>query len=166
MGVSVVAISQARCARKHDPDGNWCYKHHTFVENPAMPSVLDGRPTVCYCSKTGDLDCYGFEAGSYSGYNEFRDELSELALGISADKLWTNPDPHMGKPFVELLLIPPYANAIGPVTSAKLLKDFNCYLAAARKRWRSKSTAWLLENYMDFRRAFQIAKGNGFVVLR
>ncbi|HET6250674.1 MAG TPA: hypothetical protein VFE47_23500 [Tepidisphaeraceae bacterium] len=166
MGVVVAAISKARRARKHKRGGDWCFEHHTPVFNWALPVLLDGRPEGCYCSKEGDLDCFDFDAGSYGGYNEFRDELSRLAIGIPANELWTNPEPHLESPFVELLLLRPEGNAIGPVTSAKLYRDFTRYAAAARKQWRRKSERWLLENYMDFRTAFRIAKNRGFVLLR
>ncbi len=165
MGVDVSAISNARRARKHDRSGDWCFKHHTYVSNSALPSALDGRPEGCYCSKQGDLGYWGFRAGSYSGYNEFRDELSQLGIGIPVEELWRSPTQYDGEPFAELLLIPS-ENAIGPVTSGKLYKDFNRYVTAARRRWRKKSDAWLLENYLNFRKAFRIAKDGGFVLLR
>ena len=62
-----------------------------------------------------------FRAGSYSGYNEWRDHLARMAVGMSAKKIWASG---WKGPFVELINFPDNEGVIGPVVAAKLAKDF------------------------------------------
>jgi hypothetical protein len=65
---------------------------------------------------------FGFRAGSYSGYNLWRDSLAQLARYRSAEDVWNNPG--LEGPFVELIHFSDCEGVIGAEISAKLSKDF------------------------------------------
>lgn len=160
MGVDITAISHATCARKHQLDSEWCFRHHTFITNP-MAWLRDDLPEGCYLAKGSS---YGFRAGSYSGYNVFLDSLCRLGIRVSVKKLWNNPEPYLDSPFVELFITPPQC-AIGPTVSAKLSNDFAKFAKAATALWNNDGSKWLLVNFKDFQKAFRIARRRGFVVI-
>jgi hypothetical protein len=119
---------------------------------------------------------FGFRAGSYSGYNEWRDQLAAL-VGHPSEKhvvaasehlmlgdrwshaasVWNNPAPG---PFMELINFSDCEGTIGTTVSAKLAKDF--------ADWQEKADAhedeWFREKYADWRKAFEMAADNGCVV--
>lgn len=111
----------------------------------------------------------GFKAGSYSGYNQWREELSRFA-GYAAEPststLRSGAIRHdagawraESGPFWELINMSDCEGVIGPVTSAKLAKDFADYQDRADSfsddYWRDKYAAW--------REAFEMASQNGAV---
>lgn len=63
--------------------------------------------------------------GSYSGYNRWREELAGL-LGKTPEQMWKEP---AGDPFWELVNFADNDGFLGPVTCAKLARDFKEYEA-------------------------------------
>lgn len=116
-------------------------------------------------------DSMGFRAGSYSGYNAWREELAKLAGYTAADYTiyeqtkkrhdagaWASTS----GPFWELINFSDCEGVIGPVVSAKLAKDF----AEFDDNARAHSTAredWFYPVYQDFRQAFEMAADKGAV---
>lgn len=119
-------------------------------------------------------DHYGFLAGSYSGYNEWRDELANLAgypgaphpsprrLGEQshAAYVWEHYEDLRGKPFVELIHFSDCEGVIGPETSAKLARDF----AAFQEKADQHPDEYFRRKYNDWRKAFEMAADNGAVM--
>ena len=87
-----------------------------------------------------------FRAGSYSGYNQWREALSE-----------------MGQPgdFLELIDFADNEGVIGPIVAAKLAGDFqrNAVEAAARTDWQG----WFARQYALWQAAFEMAADGGAV---
>ena len=104
-----------------------------------------------------------FRAGSYSGYNGWRDHLARMAVGMSAEKIWASG---WNGPFVELINFPDNEGVIGPVVAAKLAKDFAEFEHRAEEYSASipDGTDWL-ENYREWKCAFEMAAKDGAVVL-
>jgi hypothetical protein len=110
----------------------------------------------------------GFRAGSYSGYNEWREGLAKLAgypaLEIAGDDLrkphcraaWAG-EVEEGAPFFPLVDFSDCEVTIGPQTSARLAKDFADHQAKAGER------GWFAEQYAKWRNAFEQAAHGGFV---
>jgi len=96
-----------------------------------------------------------FRAGSYSGYNSWRNELAKLAGYTSADDCWNN---HTSGPFYELINFSDCEGVIGPVVSAKLAKDFADYREKAEI-----IGGWFFDAYQDWEKAFTMAADNGAV---
>ena len=94
-------------------------------------------------------DSFGFCAGSYFGYNWWRDQLNELSDG---------------KSFRELINFADNEGVIGPVVSKKLYQDFqnNKGKASVFSRTFNNGDRWL-DKYNDWMRAFEFAAENGAV---
>jgi hypothetical protein len=65
-----------------------------------------------------------FRAGSYSGYNDYRNMLAEAGMGAEDRVIWKQEDKFRGQPFWEQVNFSDCEGTIGPKTSAKLAKDY------------------------------------------
>jgi hypothetical protein len=110
-----------------------------------------------------DPDRLHFRAGSYSGYSWWRSHLAKLA-GYSAEHRGSWDVPAAG-PFVELVNFSDCEGAIGPKTSAKLAKDFADWQerADAYSVTIEEDGAWFASQYALWRKAFEMAAGEGVV---
>jgi len=120
----------------------------------------EGRPTVRYRIDSGRA--VSFRAGSYSGYNRFREELCRLAHGIEPRDLWKACAENGGMvpgPFVEMINFSDAEGIIGPEACARLADDFDEYYEQAK----GCLDSWNLRTYEDFRGAFRLAAGAGCV---
>lgn len=153
MGLNITYYSKLTPCEPHAYDANACYGIHFHVyANPDFPKHADGL-AGCYLHEG---EC-GFRAGSYSGYNEWRNELALFAYGVPAEDVWR--DDTEG-PFFELINFSDAEGTIGPVTSAKLAQDF----AAWQERANAANTSdWWLTLYGKWRRAFETAANGGCV---
>ena len=111
-----------------------------------------------------------FRAGSYSGYNRWRDELAKLA-GYKA--VWhkapydkTGEESHAAGaweaaegPFWELINFSDCEGFIGPKTSAKLALDF----AEFQPKADAVEDPWFRDLYARWREAFEVASNGGAV---
>ncbi len=145
MGLDITAIRKA--VRTENEDG-WRAYNANGVNR--MDGKLEGR-------YTGEQFHY-FRAGSYGGYNEWRDWLSITFLGVSPDEIWKDPDKFEGKPFVELINFGDNEGTIGPITSAKLAKDFQNHAVDFH------SDEWFAGKYHEWQKAFEMASDDGFVI--
>lgn len=108
---------------------------------------------------------HGFRAGSYGGYNIWREQLAAL-IGTTPEAIWADPKPG---PFYELIHFADNEGIIGGTTSAKLATDFAEWedrateYAAKLSAKEPSEGAWFLESYRDWRKAFRIAAGRGAV---
>lgn len=118
---------------------------------------------------TTGTESHEFRAGSYGGYNWWRDELAKLAgyakmecdNGYGGVRIshcvpcWKGA----GGPFAELINFSDCEGVIGPVMSAKLARDFAEFQVKAdahpEERFREK--------YADWRKAFELAADGGMV---
>ena len=124
----------------------------------------DGLQTGWYKGERGG----NFRAGSYSGYNEWRNQLSLCMLNLSAEKIWeSEPDDggSSGRPFVELIHFSDCEGFIGPKTSAKLAADFAANEVKAQRYSEAQGEDWFYTKYKDWMAAFQCASSNGIVRL-
>jgi hypothetical protein len=112
---------------------------------------------------------YGFRAGSYSGYNWWRNQLSLFALETEAEDVWFEPEDFRGQPFVELIDFTDCDGRIGTSVCAKLAEDFTSHAARAKRFAATLSNTdpegwpgddWLAV-YRQFARAFRLAAQNG-----
>ncbi|WP_122448718.1 hypothetical protein [Pseudomonas viridiflava] len=152
-----------------DSDGNLAdYEtHREFYDNPDFPGRIEGlKPEMVYrIGEHGDGLC----AGSYGGYNRWRNELAQMA-GYPL----TEYDTHYGKkaegydagawaagsgPFFEQIQFSDCEGTIGPVVSAKLAKDYEEFAERAES---VGGRFW--EKYQEWRAAFDAAADGGAVV--
>lgn len=138
----------------------------TFYLNDDFPGREDQvRENVAYAAADSD----GFHAGSYSGYNMFRNQLAKLAgvypgraddeplsTEIRYDKgAWERND----GPFWELINFSDCEGVIGASVAAKLAQDFTKGQALAD----ASNDEHFQRRYANWRHAFEQAAHNGAV---
>lgn len=114
------------------------------------------------------VESFGFKAGSYSGYNHWREQLAELSNWKLSSyerygKKWPSHAASAWKategPFWELIYFSDCEGIIGPKTSAKLHGDF----VAFQHKADTHLGAYFLDRYNDFAFAFEMGAKNGCV---
>lgn len=65
-----------------------------------------------------------FRVGSYSSYNQFRDDLCRAIHGVSSHHVYENLEDYVGKPFIGLINFSDCDGMIGPEISSILYRDF------------------------------------------
>lgn len=156
-------------------DLGWDAPYVTFYENPDFPGRAEGikcdRETVYEYANS-----HAFRAGSYGGYNSWRDALAELAgyPSFQIDVYGGKRDSHaaacwsegggLAGPFNELINFSDCEGTIGPVVAAKLAKDFEIFEPIAREQWDNSEKRYYFERYLDWKQAFEYAADNGAVV--
>jgi hypothetical protein len=111
-------------------------------------------------SAYGYEQTFGFRAGSYSGYNRWRNSLAQLAGYRSAEDVWNNPG--LEGPFVELINFSDCEGVIGPEVSAKLSKDFADFDAQA-SNFQADPNGYFYHLYLQWKVAFELAAQDGAV---
>jgi hypothetical protein len=118
----------------------------------------------CY-AVTGDV--IAFRAGSYSGYNKWREALALRALGLPAFTVWNDPSRFVELPFFELINFSDGQGTIGPDAASDLATDFSAQRAriAAQPLADPEEEAWFMHVYDQFQEAFELAASGGGLVL-
>jgi hypothetical protein len=150
-------ISSYRGLRRLDCEGAWdgeC-EHVFLAPNPDFPGREGSVGQGCYeYAESGE----GFRAGSYSGYNRWREGLAAL-VGTTPRAVWNDPARHADTPFVELINFSDCEGCIGPEVAAELAKDF----AEWDERARATMDDWEYGLYRQWRAAFEMAADGGAV---
>lgn len=114
---------------------------------------------------TEDSHKFGFRAGSYSGYGEWRDALARYALGISAPEVWRTVG-MVTQPFGALIYFSDCEGTLGPEICARLYQDFveqEARVTDAAERELEGDHAWFMARYKDWAKAFALGKEQGCV---
>ena len=110
----------------------------------------------------------GFRAGSYSGYNAWRDELAKIAgypsvalneYGVTRYSHAAGAWAESSGPFWEMINFSDCEGTIGPEISRKLAEDF----AAFDEKAKASEIGWFYETYQKWREAFEMASDAGAV---
>lgn len=114
---------------------------------------------------TGEFD---FRAGSYSGYNEFRNILAKSLGWDSAEACWRD-DP-LSKPLGKLINFGDNEGFFGPTSSAELAEQmrahgesFVAYVATLPDDFSPEYRDYLKSRYTLFEKAFTLAANSGAV---
>jgi hypothetical protein len=160
MGLDITAhknlIAPQDCEEVRDAAGDlkWDAGWHEVCLNNSFPSRGDGlQDGQVYKSE----DSFGFRAGSYGGYNSWRDQLAKLAGYSNAQQCWATPE--KSGPFYELINFSDCEGVIGPDTSKKLAEDFATFERMAGLH----EDEWFRSKYQDWKKAFEFASENGCV---
>ncbi len=106
----------------------------------------------------GFEESFGFRAGSYGGYNQWRDALARMAgYAGGAQGAW---DSDSG-PFWELINFSDCEGSIDAPVCAKLAADFASFQTKADAY--AASNTYFLELYASWRQAFEMAAKGGMV---
>jgi len=162
MGLSITAHSKLgefvapEVSEEMEDEGGFIF---LFVHKPESSNQSDGIKTGAY-RVVDDCEKTRFRAGSYSGYNAWRNDLARIA-GYPAPSngrhdrgAWEAN----GGPFWELINFSDCEGLVGPDTSAKLHNDFLTYGPASLRE-----SEYFHDTYRSFKQAFLLASKGGFV---
>jgi len=115
----------------------------------------------------GSQKSWRFRAGSFSGHKAFKDFLSVTFIGVSADKIWADPEQYAAAPFVQLVNFSDCEGVIGATVSKKLYADFvvneERFLTATSMP--GDLNEWRRNCYSNWKRAFELAKDDGCIAI-
>jgi hypothetical protein len=178
VGLSITAYSKASLLPKHERTDH-CYDEHVIAfayscfprsyRGLADADVVTGENIGDRCYDVSGSERHRFDAGSYTGYNVFRDMLSTAFLGVEATTVFKDPEQYVDAPFFELINFADNEGAIGPDAAADLVKDFEDgrshwadYVVAKLSDHAMKSR-YYLEKYEDWAHACRLAADHGLI---
>ena len=151
--------------REYDGYDEGLRRLYPFPDNAELATRADGLASGWYRieGESGD-----FLAGSYNGYNRWREQLAKMAHNATPEEIWKDQEAWRGKAFFELIHFADNEGCIGPQTSAKLARDF------AEHQERAEAFAktlpgpldgkWFIDKYNRWRKAFETARHGGAVM--
>lgn len=163
MGLDISAYRQIKLMPEGDPEVD----HYLGATPSEFLSRADGIESGCYEA----TESFGFAAGSYSFYGEWRERLAQLAgyPAVLHQSSWERAprarhaagawEADSG-PFWELIHFSDCEGVIGPKTAAKLATDFADH---QHKVDALNNEPWFRERYAQFRKAFDMASDGGAV---
>ena len=119
---------------------------------------------------TEDTAEHHFRAGSYSGYNLFRNILSHALLGVPADMVWEDEASFEGRPGYEMVNFSDCNGVISWSIAEKLYNDLvgnrDKFVAYVKERFGEDldEGEHLVYVYDNFITGFELAKDNGIMV--
>lgn len=126
----------------------------SFFSNPEFPYHISGiNPNDFYICKG---EKFGFRAGSYAGFNEWKNQLAQLGGYLNRQDVWNRKK--MG-PFVELINFSDSDGTIGYMIASKLAKDFKSYEGKAKENL----TPFFYANYQNWKKCCEIAAKGGAI---
>lgn len=100
---------------------------------------------------------YSIRAGSYGGYNAWRNELAVMVGNNSSNETWDTWE--RDAPFHELICFSDCEGYIGESDSKKLYDDFAEYEHMAAQK-----SEYFYSKYKEWMECFRVASNNGIVV--
>lgn len=164
MGLDISAYSEIEYKEDYDESKD----HGYFDELTYIPSNGDYYPLQQGSLKPGMYtfsDCHSFRAGSYGGYNVWREELAKLAgyepsETSNGEQSWALTAWHAEEgPFWELINFSDCEGVICSEVAKKLLGDFQTYEFLALEQ-----DAYFINKYNDFFKACELASEDGCIV--
>ena len=191
MGLDISAISKLKPIEIPEGIEKWSDEYYDW-EKDIGGNVWNLQPNSWFPEQSEGIyegttqsegEYFGFRAGSYSGYGEWREDLARAAGYIGgAQEVWgefeNEPSGDVyAKPFTDLINFSDADGVIGPIVSEKLYNDFVNYEDKIMKivdHWYLKmdpdkeydtdSVKWFRAKYNDWKQAFNVARNNGAVI--
>lgn len=127
----------------------------SFYVNPGFSEVAkEIQPQAIYDFE----EKFSWRAGSYSGYNSWRNWLAKLAGWKNDEDAWNNGK--NGQPFYELINFSDCEGTIGTQTCQKLLQDFISFEEKAKQM---SQDSYYFNLYVTWKEAMIIASENGAI---
>jgi len=131
-------------------------------EFPGRGEGVDSKTVYTY------EDSFDFNAGSYSGYGEWRRRLASFVLGRDIDE---DDDSYFEEcekketAFWQLINFADNEGVIGSVVAKKLLQDFHDHYDKVSEYFEKSEDDydWYMGKYEDWTTAFEVASNNGAV---
>lgn len=158
MGLDITAYSKLTEVDERDACDIVIAKELLDFTEANFPGRTAGLTVGRYVVDDGG-ESFGFRAGSYGGYNQWRNDLAIFAGHGSAEAVW-NLSRDVTGPFVELINFADNEGYIGPTVSAKLAKDFADHAARCLEQ---APDEYFVLSYQNWAKAFAIAADGGLV---
>lgn len=164
MGLDITAYETVRFVQGGAEDFDGADGVARLWPNPAFPHATQLAEGIY---EVGG-ESLSFRAGSYGGYNLFREHLSLAAIGAPPKAVWARLDFYRGCPFWELVHFSDCEGIISGEAARKLAKDF----AEQRETFvdhiagsvlSSVRADFFIQVYDQFAEAFSIAAESGAV---
>ena len=133
---------------------------HVVVDTyPEFPHQAEGLVQGIYKRLEGSEE-FEVESMGYSGYNNWRTQLWQLANDVDEDIISENPDEWKDKPFFLLVHFPDCEGTISTAACAKLHAQFVEY----REKAEELDDPGFLETYDEIMEALELAKDDGVLI--
>ncbi len=177
MGLDIIAWQQATLNAEYTT--KLLKAHTTSADDDLVDALMDEMcdndihhiytssfPEQAYPYKNNDCiklsgNRMHFRAGSYGGYNQWRNQLAQLAHGVEAETVWDLEESYKDKAFFGLINFSDAEGVISHVTASKLAANFQEYYELAKKH--TPDTGFF-EKYEKFKSAFELASDGGVVI--
>lgn len=108
---------------------------------------------------------HGFRAGSYSGYNHWRQRFCLAANDILPEVLWAMPEEEaQNYLFWEFIHFSDCEGVLGPACCQRLHEQMETHYEKIRKEFEEgPDAAWNLRLLDEWRKAFRVAAGKGMI---
>lgn len=174
MGLDIRAFSNLTYVGRHeewaDEDEHYD-QHHEAYSYDVFPHALMGVPNVerhesvpgfitagCF-EVTEATASHGFRAGSYSGYNAWRQDLADRF-----NPYRENGQPSPEGPFYELIWFSDAEGTICQLAAVNLLTAFRQHKIEYRTAHLDTERGdWFVQKYADWTRACELAADNGLI---
>lgn len=164
MGLDITAVSRLEDCGKTPKNFDWDTNWGTYFE-AMRPGGLKrstrGLVKGNLYMKTAESETHSFRAGSYGGYNAWRDDLAQFAAGIPAEGYWKGGDEDL--PFYELINFSDCEGTIGPLAAKDLLEDFRQHQDAYVLAHAGPTGDYDIQRYDDWLKACELAADNGLI---
>lgn len=150
MGLDVTAYSKLERVKR----GGGIKFYGDDYPDRAAPIITDGKTSYRCLGETLD-----FRGGSYSGYNLWREQLSQMATGLTPETIWKAQERYKDMPFFLLINFSDCEDTIGTEAAKVLAQQF----AEWQERADQHPDEWFREKYAQWRKAFELASDNGAV---
>jgi hypothetical protein len=167
MGLDITAYRKIKLVCVQDGDAweeawtpDTCTVHlwPGYVNEPQFQEQIAGADLVPDGTYEYEEE-FGFRAGSYSGYNDWRNKLALEMLGVSAEEVWANSEVYRDRQFFLLINFSDCEGFIAGPSAERLAQEFAKYQEVADRHLEG----WYLEQYNNWRKAFELAADNGLV---
>lgn len=162
MGLDITVFTNPKLIIEGTPKADQDYDGWFVRGNRDFPYHAVGLPEGVY----QDHESWGFRAGSYSGYNYYRNVLARAGMGADDKTVWDNPVRYVNKPFYEQVNFSDCEGVIAGPMLKKLATDYKeNRLKFIQEASQVGDTEWLIQKYDEWAQAFEdAAKSNGFIV--
>ena len=167
MGLDITYVSKIRETVENEEESGFSTNY-----NECFDYQLGSLKKFAQYDTTSESETGHFRAGSYSGYNQWRNELAIIAGYDSAEQVWEDFDSNIRlvklkriegenaklKPFYEIINFSDAEGLIGPEICKKLYQDFIDFDDKAKEK-----DSWIYEKYLKWKEAFKVASDDGLV---
>jgi hypothetical protein len=171
MGLDIIYLGKVKEPGELLGLGSELFEEYTFAVSEEFKERCHSFPLTNGMGKvylTAESIHDSFRAGSYSGYNQFRDILCKAVHGISADDFWSSGRYWGSEAFGALIDFSDCEGTICYSVAAELYGDFKEYKNIFKKYVKAncgnEDSVYYIDKYNEWMGALKIASDKGLVI--